>query len=145
MDTEAEIPKKTWATRKAETLQKLHFIVDLHCRFFLGNLPYILRKTFLWNTSEKLVFSEAIARLCSVRGILINFAKFTGGWLSYRSESCKFINETTTEMFSCEFCGIFKTSLFTEHLWWRSSGVFMVNFKHILHLLLVFLLLVLKK
>ena len=33
-------------------------------------------------------------------------------------EACNFIkNETLAQVFSCEFCEIYKNTLFTEHLW----------------------------
>ena len=60
-------------------------------------------------------------------------------------------------MFSCEYCEFFKNTYFEKHLqtaaspslymqWltshWRRSGVFIVNFEHISHLALAFLLLI---
>ena len=39
--------------------------------------------------------------------------------IKLQAKACKFIKkETLTQMFSWEFCEIFKNSLFTEHLWW---------------------------
>ena len=33
-------------------------------------------------------------------------------------EACSFIkNETQAQVFSCEFCEIFKSTFLTEHLW----------------------------
>ena len=50
------------------------------------------------------------------KGVLENFAKFTGKHL-YKHQACNFINkETLAQMFSCEFCEIFKSTFFIEHL-----------------------------
>ena len=39
-----------------------------------------------------------------------------------RPEACNFIKEETlTQVFSCEFCEIFKNTFFTEHLWATAS------------------------
>ena len=38
------------------------------------------------------------------------------------SEACNFIKkETLAQVFSCEFCEIFKNTFFTEHLWTTAS------------------------
>ena len=35
------------------------------------------------------------------------------------SGACKFIKkEALAQVFSCEFCELFKNTFFTEHLWW---------------------------
>ena len=53
---------------------------------------------------------------CFVRkGVLRNFAKFTGKHLC---QSLFFKKETLAQVLSCEFCEIFKSTFFTEHLWW---------------------------
>ena len=45
------------------------------------------------------------------KGVLRNFAKFTGKHL------CHFIKiDTLAQVFSCEFCEISKNTIFTEHL-----------------------------
>ena len=70
--------------------------------------------------------SEAVAQRCSVKkGVLRNFAKFTGKhqgqslFLIKWPQACNFIKkETLAQVFSCEFCEIFKNTFFTEHLWW---------------------------
>ena len=50
------------------------------------------------------------------KGVLGNFAKFTGKPLC-RPQACNFINkEILVQVFSCEFCEIFKNTFFTEHL-----------------------------
>ena len=38
-------------------------------------------------------------------------------WESYCPQACNFIKkETLAQVFSCEFCGIFKNTFFTEHI-----------------------------
>ena len=67
---------------------------------------------------------------CSIiKGVLINFPKFTGKHLcqslflnkvaGLRPEASNFIKkETLAPVFSCGFCEIYKNTFFTEHLWW---------------------------
>ena len=41
-----------------------------------------------------------------------------------KGAACNFINkETLAQVFSCEFCEIFKNTCFTEHLWTTASVV----------------------
>ena len=42
------------------------------------------------------------------------FNKVAGG-------SCNIIKDTLAQVFSCEFCEIFKNTFFTEHLWVTAS------------------------
>ena len=62
---------------------------------------------------------------CSMKkGVLRNFTKFTGKHLFLRktSEAYNFIKkETLAQVFSCEFCEIFKNTFFTEDLWMTAS------------------------
>ena len=62
---------------------------------------------------------------CSVKkGVLRNFAKFTGKYLcqglffkKVAGAACNFIKkETLAQVFSCEFCEISKNIFFTEQL-----------------------------
>ena len=61
------------------------------------------------------------------KGVLVNFAKLTGIHLcqglffnkvaGLRPEACNFIKKKTlTQMYSCEFCEIYKNTFFTEHV-----------------------------
>ena len=53
------------------------------------------------------------------KGVLRNFAKFTGKHLyqSLQPKACNFIKkETLAQMFSCEFCEIFKNTFFAKYL-----------------------------
>ena len=50
---------------------------------------------------------------CSIiKGVLRNFAKFTGKHLK---------KDTLGQVFSCEFCEISKNTFFKEHLWAAAS------------------------
>ena len=48
------------------------------------------------------------------KGVLRNFAKFTGKHLCQRLNFIK--KETLAQVFSCELCKIFKNAFFTEQL-----------------------------
>ena len=70
--------------------------------------------------------------MCSVRkGVHRNFAKFTGKHLrqslffnKVAGGACNFIKkETLAQVFSCEFCEIFKNTFFTEHLRTTASKI----------------------
>ena len=64
------------------------------------------------------------------KSVLRNFAKFTGKHLcqslffneiaSLRAATL-LKKETLAQVFSCEFCEIFKSTIFTEHLWMTAS------------------------
>ena len=49
------------------------------------------------------------------RGILKNFAKFTGKRLCQRLKKKK---ESLAQVFSFDFCEISENTIFSEHLWW---------------------------
>ena len=67
------------------------------------------------------------------KGVLRNFTKFTGKHLrqslffnKVAGGACNFIKkETRAQVFSCEFCEIFKNTFFTEHLRTTASETFM--------------------
>ena len=72
-----------------------------------------------WNegkwVSLRLSKARSSHRRCSVRkGILKNFAKFTGKHLC---QSLFFNKVTLARAFSCEFCEISENTFSTEHLW----------------------------
>ena len=63
------------------------------------------------------------------KGILRNFAKFTGKHLceslfnKVAGAACNFIKkETLAQVFFCEFCEICKNTFFTEHSWGAASS-----------------------
>ena len=75
------------------------------------------------------------------RGVLKNFAKFTGKHLyqslffnkaaGLRPEACNFIKkETLAQVFFCEFCEISKNTFFIEHLWAIASTLSELSCSH---------------
>ena len=69
---------------------------------------------------------------CSVRkGVLRNLAKFTGKDLCQSLffnkvsglRPATLLKKRLAQVFSCEFCEIFKNIFFTEHLWTTASGM----------------------
>ena len=53
------------------------------------------------------------------KGVLTNFAKFTGKHLCLRPETCNFIKkETLGQMFSCKFFKISENTFCYRVLWW---------------------------
>ena len=73
-------------------------------------------------TCTKFQSSGAVARRCSIKKVVLkNFAKFTEKHLCQSlfliKLTCDFIKkETLAQVFSCQFCDIFKNTFFTEHL-----------------------------
>ena len=75
-----------------------------------------------------------------IKGVLRNFAKFTGKHLCQSlffskvaglrpTKACNFIKkETLAQVFSCEFCETSKNIFFTEHLWATASVFSLVLF-----------------
>ena len=70
---------------------------------------------------------------CSMKkGVSKNFAKFTGKYLcrsvsfnEFAGGACNFIKkENPTQVFSCEFCKVFKNSYFVEYLQTAASDSF---------------------
>ena len=63
------------------------------------------------------------------KGALKHFVKFTGKHLhqglffnKVAGGACNFIKkETQAQVFSCEFCEIFKNTFLTDHLWITAS------------------------
>lgn len=69
-------------------------------------------------------FRSSHRRCCFKKGAFNNFAKFIANLLRHVPEACYFIKrETPTQVLSSEFCGIFKNTLYTEHLRTISSTV----------------------
>ena len=74
--------------------------------------------------------SEAVTRRCSVVGALENFAKFTGKHLCQSLFFNNFIKkETLAQMFSCEFCEIFKNTFFKRTPLVAAFNSFILNKK----------------
>ena len=73
---------------------------------------------------------ERMEMFCK-KAVLRNFAKFIGKHLcqgplfnkvaGLRPATLLINNETLVQVFSCEFCEMFKNTFFTEHLWATAS------------------------
>ena len=64
------------------------------------------------------IFSKALARRCSVKNVFLKLLK------NSPEKTCsRFFNknETLAQVFSNEFCTIFKNNFFKEHLWTTTS------------------------
>ena len=74
-----KIPWRIWTTRKPETIQKLHFKMDLHCRStgFLEIFHTYWEKLFCETLVRSCFFRSGRSVLFCKKGVLINFAKFT--------------------------------------------------------------------
>ena len=64
--------------------------------------------------STRIIDKSSHHRWSMKKGVLRNFAKFTGKHLC---QSLFFKKETLAQVFSCTFCEISKNTLFTKHLW----------------------------
>ena len=98
--------------------------------FLLRSVIYLCGMTFpsllatmAFNLSGfKILFRSSHQRWSIIKGVLRNFAKFTGKHLCkslflLQPQACNFIKkETLAQVFSCEFCEISKNTFFTEHL-----------------------------
>ena len=84
---------------------------DLLGENFIANFS-VKRSLKLRNKNQKQLLKDFLQNRCS-----LNFAIFTGKHLCWslllRSEGYK---ETPTQLFSCEYCEIFKDIFFIEHL-----------------------------
>ena len=97
----------------------LHNQATIERRFNLKRLRYMK-----YHTVKCIFFSRSSHHRCTiVKGVILNFAKFTGKHLCQVSffkiklqvSACNFIKkETLAQVFSCEFCEIFKSIFLTE-------------------------------
>ena len=72
-------------------------------------------------------FRSSHQRCSIIKGVLRNFAKFTGKHLcqSFFFNKKHFIKkEILAQVFSCEFCEISKNTFFTEHLRTTASEIY---------------------
>ena len=105
------------------------------CQIF-NNMYPVTKKLLL--LKEKLSQTlKSNHQWCSIiKGVLRNLAKFAGNTCNrvcffnnvagLRPMACTFIKkETLTQVFSCEFCKIFKNTFFTEHLQMTASADYM--------------------
>ena len=97
----------------------------LHCSYLVA---FLHQKRITWiafsNRFQSAWHSEAGARRYSTKkGVLKNFAKFTGKHLCQRLFFKKVaIKESLAQVFSCKYCKISKNTFFTDHLPTTTSG-----------------------
>ena len=74
--------------------------------------------------------SRSSHQMCSLKAFLKNFAKLTGKYLCQSlffnevaglRSATSLKKEAVAQVFSCDFCEIFKNTFFTEHLWATAS------------------------
>ena len=78
--------------------------------FFKSCLPQTFLGPFLNTLSH--IFGSSHPKVFCKKGVLRNFAKFTGTHLCQSLFLMKFTKETLAEVFSCEFCKSSKNILF---------------------------------
>ena len=88
------------------------------------NMIILTSRNFEWFDECLSVIFRSSLRRCSIRkGVLRNFAKFTGKHLR---QSHSFKKETLAQVFSCEFWKISQIIVFTEHVWATASRYYIV-------------------
>ena len=113
-----------------EILRKLYLSTKFPHQEIKWNFG-ILRSGELSNSEVKFHVFQPISGMVQCRSsrpevffkksISKNLAKFTGKHLCW-PEACNFIKkETLSQVFSREFCEIFKSTFFKEHLWTTAS------------------------
>ena len=112
----------------------LRKIFGLKKSFSLGKTSF----TMVWDHNESNWLTPQLVRILVIslftsnrpkvfceKGVLKNFAKFTGKHLfqglvfNKVPKTCNIIKkEALAQVFSYEFCEVFKNTFFIEHLWW---------------------------
>ena len=59
--------------------------------------------------------TKAVVWRCSVKKVFLKISH-TCVWVSFFNKVCLLKKETLAQVFSCEFCEIFKNTFFTKHL-----------------------------
>ena len=126
-------------TKIAFRLKALFFLKNIFCLYFspiakLWPRKKVIFKVFVfWKYSKTLTFKSSHQR-CSMKKVFLeisqNSQENTCARASFliKLQAYNFIKkETLTQVFSCEFCKIFKNTYFTEHLWTTASKVFSLS------------------
>ena len=100
----------------------MHMKYVFHSKFRM--IIFHDQKTF------SLKFKSSCSQMFSKIGVLKNFAIFTGKYLWWI-----YSKENQTQVFSCEYCKIFKNTYFEEHLR-TAASVLNVTYNHKLTYLL---------
>ena len=90
---------------------------------FFSNFVSLFKSYSLFSKSSKtnVKFRTSHWRCFVRKGVLRNFAKFTGKHLCQASVYNFTKKETLAQVFSCKFCEIYKNTFCTEHLWATAS------------------------
>ena len=81
-------------------------------------------------------FPEAVVQMCSVKKVFLEMSQNSQGntcarvsfLITLQASGCNFISKkTVAQLFSCEFCEIFKNTFFTEHFWTTASVLYGVQ------------------
>ena len=111
----AELQKSICCSEKSEGAT-IVIMLQKTCNFIRKRLQYCE----VYNNTR-----SSHQRCSIIKGVLINFAKFTGKHLCHSlflnkvAQACNFIKkETLAPVFSCEFFEIYKNTFFTEQLRW---------------------------
>ena len=104
---------KTQKKRRFYIFLRISYVVKLFLKVTVS-LPLYLQPLTISNHYRQ----EHPPEVFYKKYVFKNFAKFTGKqlWQSLFFNKVAGEEETLMEVFSCEFCEIFKNTLFTEHL-----------------------------
>ena len=103
------------------------FFLNFWGSFWSANfVGTIMEQRRIWDPSKHPRWRGNHSGVFCKKGVLKNFAKFTGKHLRQRlffnkvaGGTCNFIKrETLSQVFSCKFCKIFKNTFFTEPPQW---------------------------
>ena len=67
---------------------------------------------------HRTLIPEAVAQRCSVKKVFLKISQNS----KENTKAFNVINETLAQVFSCEFCELFKNTFLTEHLWMTASA-----------------------
>ena len=106
------------------------------------------RLSNVWNSVHEIVqrhcgWVEKKTLLKKIVHFIVNAGPKNASWCHFLDNFCLFRANNRNIRERCEICS--KLIKILERRHWRRSGVFIVNFEHISHLFLVFLLLILNK
>ena len=104
-----------YGPEKKHYLETFHTVLSLKISlvnanknlFLLGFFSHLLKKKFKDRIRRPELFCK--------KGVLENYAKFTGKRLWQSLLFNKVAGQTLPQVFSCEFCKIFKNTFLTEH------------------------------
>ena len=131
-------PKNNWRLRYLNVILSLIYLVLLihHWEIYM----YPLRKKYQYSGFFWSVFSQIRTEYGKIRSIPQYSLRMRENTDQKNSEYGHFLHSVFLHRERCEKCSKFKNvQKHPEWRHWIRSGVFIVNFEHILHLFLVFL------